>query len=266
MNESYISSQKLDLNPCPIHSSEGLISNLKDDNLFIKLWNEKIYKIGLELKMWYGHDDAQNFLVKDFNDFRKARKKDKTIDANKYIQYLLNNVYITDPEKRKDVENNKVLSELKQAVGENVYNLLKNRAKNMAVEINKLHTISYNGIKSDNNIKQFFQKHKINDYMNCVIKPDKIESIEMSILIETYNYNIKSNKENPSKIKMDYNCYLVDMYKLRCERSEDLYDEVGEELYDIFDNYIPTKTTNSNLGVDDACLGWESIAFNVWEK
>ena len=48
MNESHISSQRLNLDPCPIHSSEGLIDNIKSKKY--DFWNEETFKSWIDSK------------------------------------------------------------------------------------------------------------------------------------------------------------------------------------------------------------------------
>lgn len=113
MNESHVSSQKLDLNPCPIHSSEGLIDSIKSKKY--DFYNEETFEKWLSSnKSLFGKicnlciriqkDKSVQFAnnIKYGNYTALDHDYGKSFISSSYIEKILRGIYSKNPKRKKD--------------------------------------------------------------------------------------------------------------------------------------------------------------------
>ena len=273
MNESHISSQRLNLDPCPIHSSEGFLSNFKENNKFLNLWEQKIYPVGKELGLWACYDGADKYRIEDYKSFYTDRKKDPSITAEKRIQWLLDNKYSKEAISKFKKEKESKEREEKSKLPEDVEKALHSRIESLANKALLISKTLITAVKTNKEIKETLDKFKLENKeysgLNYLKYIDKIPTKEEIIydIKTSIKYDLKNGKST-NNIKLDYTIYIIDMASMR-EVYDDIYDDFsddkGNDLYDIFYNNMPKINANP-FDIEFGGLGWESICATLSEK
>ena len=281
MNESHISSQRLNLDLCPIHdkysdrSQEGFLDDFKENNKFLNLWEQKIYPVGKDLGFWYFKGDTyyEQYSTVDYKAFYTDRKKDKTITAEKRIQWLLDNKYTKENAKKNKKEKQNKEREEKSKLPEDVEKALHSRIESLANKALLISKTLITAAKTNKEIKEILDKFKLENKeysgLNYLKYIDKIPTKEEIIydIKTSIKYDLKNGK-SVNGIKLDYTIYIVNMESMR-EAYDDIYDDFsddsGNDLYDIFYNNMPKINANP-FDIEFGGLGWESICATLSEK
>ena len=262
-----------------VKSQEGFISNYKDNAKFIQLYKTDVLPVIIKLRKELGYVNPnlrfqdytcqEQYFKPDYMDFYKAKKSDKTMNAEKYIKYLIDDKYSIEKYKKRQKENEAKERAEKNKLPENIEKEMHSRIEDLA---NKSLIISkeiISHIKTNLKIKEFFnnlkrdnKKYSNINYLKYIEKiPSKEEIISQINMGIKYDLN---NKKNVNDIKLDYTIYIVDMEEMRSDY-DDIYDDVGDEIYDIFEDNLPKINANP-FDCEIGGLGWESITATLSEK
>lgn len=251
----------------PVKSSEGFVDNFKQNWRFMSLWDSKIKNVARQLGFSVNSDDLKLY---DYKQFYAARKSNKTLTAEQYIQELLNNKYNASALKKLKDEERDAKRKQERSLPPEIENVLKQRIENFA---NKALTITksiINHVKTDANIKKYFNdgKSQNSDYSGLNYLDYICDIPTKEKIIDDIKYSVKmdlSRGKAIGDIKLDYIIYIVDMFQMR-EDWDDIYDNFGnEDLYDVFYNNIPKINANP-YDIDFGGYGWESITATLYEK
>ena len=98
-----------------IKSQEGFISNYKDNSKFIQLYKTDVLPVIIKLRKELGYSNPnlrfqdytcqEQYFKPDYMDFYIVKKSDKTMNAEKYIKYLIDDKYSIEKYKKRQKEN-----------------------------------------------------------------------------------------------------------------------------------------------------------------
>jgi hypothetical protein len=217
-------------------------------------WDLKIRPIVHKLEKEKGKDEKTiNRIVpearqRDYNEFVKAYKSNKSIDIKQYVENLKSK-YVIQP---KPTANPKDATNTHSG-----YDQYKSVVSDIAKVVHQMWTKTIQNIKTSNEVKTV-QKVCPN-YLKYLYDIPSIEKIETEMYDDIKKGHIKSVDD------VRYVAYVFDMEGFRDEYP-DSYEEnpnLQEGLiYDALDNCVPNYS--GKYYFEQNCYGWSSITFGIY--
>ena len=135
----------------PIRSEEGFVDNFKQNWRFMSLWDSKIKNVARQLGFSVNSEDLKLY---DYKQFYAARKSNKTLTAEQYIQELLDNKYNKSALKKLKDEERAAERKQECSLPPEIENVLKQRIENFANKALMITKSIVNHVKTDANIKK----------------------------------------------------------------------------------------------------------------